>query len=560
MELQQLVEQIADLTGAELPEMLRDDAPVLTPQTLSNGDDFYLIGLIGGKDVGKSALVNALSGRELSPSSSHGQGTSRVIAYAHHSQVERLKVLLDREAPDRHDIITHGIDALARQVLLDLPDIDSRYGEHVRITRRLLRHMLYPLWIVSVEKYADLKPRQLLAEVADGNAPDNFIFCLNKVDQVIAREGRGAADELREDYAARLTQNLQLAQPPTVRLISATHPDDYDLPSLRKMLAQGKSSKAIEQSRHLASDRRSQTLTRWVARQDLPAHLQRLDHLHAQARSILEDRVTGPLLQEVLPQLLEDPSWRAGLADAVMDRRMARWPIVNLLHPILAPLTSAARTVVGKTTAVVSDAQAIVERALSDGSAPLPSRIESAFAHLQQTSPSISALYADNKLWESMPAHEAAGELHRRLSDALTLQRDELRRRADRSWGFVGWILRWLATFGVAIWFIFRPIFQPLLHHESFTLASFGWALLSLLQADFLLITGLFLAFYYLLLWLILRRHTHWRIARLLARRPRGADPRLDLSLQAIQWGDELLEPLAARQQKLQELIDQIPR
>lgn len=56
--------------------------------------------------------------------------------------------------------------------------------------------MLFPVWIQSVEKYADIQPLNLLAKVAAGNDPGNFLFCLNKMDQVSAEE----AEELREDF------------------------------------------------------------------------------------------------------------------------------------------------------------------------------------------------------------------------------------------------------------------------------------------------------------------------------------------------------------------------
>ena len=65
-------------------------------------------------------------------------------------------------------------------MLLDLPDIDSRYASHLQVTRTMLRHMLYPVWVGSIEKYADQQPQQMLARVAEGNTPENFVFCLNR--------------------------------------------------------------------------------------------------------------------------------------------------------------------------------------------------------------------------------------------------------------------------------------------------------------------------------------------------------------------------------------------
>ena len=77
--------------------------------------------------------------------------------------VEPLRALLDREVPGRFKIHSHTESRLQRQILLDLPDIDSIYTDHIEITRTMLRQMLFPIWIQSVEKYADHQPQKLLA-------------------------------------------------------------------------------------------------------------------------------------------------------------------------------------------------------------------------------------------------------------------------------------------------------------------------------------------------------------------------------------------------------------
>src|SRR5918998_3919896 len=172
--VEQLVREAIDLTGADEPELLADDAPVLTEDALvlppwegdEREDGFYLVGIIGGKDVGKSALVNALAGRNITAITSHGPGTEVAVAYAHASQEPALRELLEREVPGQYRIVTHDIASLQRQVLLDLPDIDSHWQSHPLVTRAMLRHMLYPLWIVSIEKYADRQPQDMLKKVA----------------------------------------------------------------------------------------------------------------------------------------------------------------------------------------------------------------------------------------------------------------------------------------------------------------------------------------------------------------------------------------------------------
>src|SRR5690606_26782074 len=47
-----------------------------------------------------------------------------------------------------------------------------------------------PVWMQSVEKYADRQVQELLRQVAAGNDPGNFVFVLNKVDQLGEETGR----------------------------------------------------------------------------------------------------------------------------------------------------------------------------------------------------------------------------------------------------------------------------------------------------------------------------------------------------------------------------------
>ena len=137
-----------ELTGAEVPELMEEDAPVLSEEALADDGDeggYYLVGIIGGKDIGKSALVNALVGRHHGhhlARPGHGNG-DRVRATGRRRR--RLRELLDREVTGRYRLVTHDTPGLRRQVLLDLPDIDSHYESHVAVTRAMLRHMLFPV-------------------------------------------------------------------------------------------------------------------------------------------------------------------------------------------------------------------------------------------------------------------------------------------------------------------------------------------------------------------------------------------------------------------------------
>ena len=565
-DLEQLVQEVRDLTGADQPEVLQGDAPVLVADALSgDGDGFYLVGLIGGKDVGKSALVNALVGQEITERTSHGPGTEIAIAYAHEAQEPALRKLLDAQVPGRFRIVTHSIPRLYRQVLVDLPDIDSHYEDHVELTRRMLRHLLFPIWVQSIEKYADIQPQKLLSRVATGNAPENFIFCLNKIDQVIEREGPAAAKELREDFARRLARTLSLPKPPKVHLVSAIHPDLHDLPHLRDLLSQQKTGEAVLQSKQLAGRQQGLSVLSWFTQQDLPGRLRILERLHEDAEGMTADRIAAPLVQQSVPRLMDDPAYRATLVEECLRRRVYRWPVVNIVHSLISPLFAVVRQAVGSTAvAPFASTDAIVDAYLQPDGVPVSSSVQTTFAQLQQSHPILASLYRQRKLWESMSADRAAADLRRTLVGVLDKQRAALRSRfgADGLFTALG---RFILTVGALLWF---PLVQPLLEavlqpgQASPELRVLLGRFVQILGVNYLLQNVTFLILYFVILWAILKWDTQRRVSRILFRwkSPDHPDASLNLFSQALQWTEGLLDEIHLARNRLNDLITQIDK
>src|SRR3954447_7938040 len=139
--VEQLVRDTVELTGADVPELMEEDAPVLSEEALADAGDesgYYLVGIIGGKDIGKSALVNALVGRDITAITSHGPGTEQVVAYAHASRAAARARLLERAGPGRLRGVRHGDPPRVRRVLPDLPHIDSHWKGRLEVTRAML--------------------------------------------------------------------------------------------------------------------------------------------------------------------------------------------------------------------------------------------------------------------------------------------------------------------------------------------------------------------------------------------------------------------------------------
>jgi hypothetical protein len=554
-EVQQLVADAVELTGAPPPEVLDADAPVYSAEDTTGA--IYLVGLIGGKDVGKSSLVNALAGQQISQQTSWGEGTHNVIAYAHASASAELRELLEREVSGRYRIITHDVGSLRRQVLLDLPDIDSHWTEHVQLTRRMLRHMLYPIWIQSVEKYADQQPQKLLQQVAEGNDPTNFLFCLNKADQLVSREGAGAANELRADYANRIARALNLKSPPRVHLISALQRDGFDLPDLRRTLTNEKSADNVERSIELAGRRRQRSLLRWLDGQQLPQRAQRAGRLLCEAQELTAARIIEPLLDEAVPRLTADPAYRLATLEPVMNLRLSRWPIVNAIQATLSPLMTLLRANLSATAAGGSSPAALVDAHLSAPGRTITSLVQTTFAQLRQTDPTVAQLYADRRLWDDMPAAGAAAQLSRNVADVVQRQRDLATKKIAGRSGMLAAPFRWLLTIGAVLWF---PLVQPLLEHglnDSIPANFLGIVklLVPLLGASYLLHSAAFLVIWFVALWMLLRWDTQRRVNRLI-KRWATADIESELSLAGacVHWMDELLEPLRLHERRTSEV------
>jgi hypothetical protein len=576
--VEQLVRETMEMTGAAGPSLMEEDAPVLSPESLSYADrPFYLVGLIGGKDVGKSMLVNALAGRNISASSAYGPGTESVVAYAHVTQETVLRELLEREVPGQFRIVTHERPNLKRQILLDLPDIDSHFAEHVAVTRKMLRHMLFPIWLVSVEKYADQQPQQMLKKVAAGNAPTNFIFCLNKIDQLAKLKGVDQpaqtedgmppapppemVAELRNDYACRLKETLSLPAAPQVYMISAMYPEAYEFPAFRNVLQIERSPEAIRESQRLAALRQDKSLLAWLDHQKLPQQAQRLARLEQDAQEMLKQRIAEPLLTQVIPRLLADPATRGAMTDEIMNDSVARWPILRFIHVLLSPLFMVLRGATAANAAPLKSAEGQVEIAMNEAGYSATGLVQTSFAQLRQAQPAVAELYGQTKYWEPVEAERAAAELRRALGQTVQRQREAARRQlAPRS--SRGATIRWLLTVGAVLWF---PFMQPILQTILGTPDDVHWPIrriialvISLIGVNYLLSSVGFLAIYFAVLWLALRWHTQRRLAQFLAswQGASEADPTLSLTTQTMVWIKSLTVPLEEARKRMDSLVE----
>ncbi|MCC7294181.1 MAG: hypothetical protein IT449_19130 [Phycisphaerales bacterium] len=175
-----------NILNLRLAELLRErPADLSLGAARALGDDLVFCGMLGGKDVGKSTLINSLADRIISADEAEvGEGTSRPMAYVH--EAAKLALLsrlneLSREAPI--DVATHAADALRNVVLIDLPDFDSDFRDHHDTVRRIAPLLDRVLWVVTPRKVGDRAWIELFRKVIKD--PANVHCVLNKIDELL---------------------------------------------------------------------------------------------------------------------------------------------------------------------------------------------------------------------------------------------------------------------------------------------------------------------------------------------------------------------------------------
>src|SRR5947208_8168105 len=156
-------------------------------------DPLLVVMLCGPTAVGKSSLINALAGADIS-CPGLGAMTSAAVLYVHEqddlSRLFEYGEAIGQLARQPHTVIRHRRDALLHKVLVDTPDIDSVVRQHSELTAALVHTADVVLFVTTPEKYKTMQAAQWVAQQRRQRA---MAFVLNKWD----RDGIGLQYDCR---------------------------------------------------------------------------------------------------------------------------------------------------------------------------------------------------------------------------------------------------------------------------------------------------------------------------------------------------------------------------
>ncbi len=208
----------------------------------------FVCALAGGTGAGKSSLLNALAGREVSRPGPTRPVTAEPVAWVPADAAAELGPLLRWVGVDK--VVSHHDPRFTDLCLLDLPDYDSVEARHRATVDQVLPRVDAVCWVLDPEKYNDrvlhedyLRP---LAHHADRAA-----FVVNRRD-VIGDARQVAA--LTADLRRTLEADGIRGRP--VFVVSADPPDGAghgELEALRTWLSERLQAKAVVTER-LAAD------------------------------------------------------------------------------------------------------------------------------------------------------------------------------------------------------------------------------------------------------------------------------------------------------------------
>ena len=153
--------------------------------------DVLVLAIAGGTGAGKSSVLNAIAGVEVSSVSVLRPHTDHPIGWIPSTSDEKLRSALGNLG------ITRQVeqDMFPHLAIVDLPDMDSVAGWHRQMVEHLLPRIDAVLWLFEAEKYRDrVVHDEFLSELSAYR--HQFFFALNQVDRLREADLKPVLDDL----------------------------------------------------------------------------------------------------------------------------------------------------------------------------------------------------------------------------------------------------------------------------------------------------------------------------------------------------------------------------
>lgn len=291
-ETTQMARSILDIQGAPSEARIDSAAGRLTSPYLS-------ILFVGGTQVGKSSLLNAMAGQKVSETGQGAATTQNAIFYTPDDIFEQdlpMHAGEDRRVP-------HRATKLAGKVVIDAPDCDSFMRKNRDRSIELLTQADVVMVVTSWEKYNQLTLHELLKPEIRGRSAAAFVFVMNKMEELAESEQAEVLEDFRAVLAKLGIEGARIFPISALGAFRARTGETVDGPWLEKL-------SALERflDEHLSRKIKDSNLAR---------------EMSAGLVTVMEGGPTGPTAT-ALAKFLEtaesaELTFRKGLRDAVND-------------------------------------------------------------------------------------------------------------------------------------------------------------------------------------------------------------------------------------------------
>jgi len=501
MKIDTLRKQLNDL-NSEIADLM-----AIKPVSLSyqkgepQKDSLFLYGIVGGKDVGKTVLINQLAGAKISLDTDIlDEGTREAVAYCHHQDLPVLKKRLSTEDVARIQFVRHERSELQNVVFIDLPDFDSRFMSHSEDARRFSKHLQGMIWITTPRKYGDHELLTQLEAIAQSH--ENYFVVLNKIDQL---ENIAASDAVRQEIISYLNgqfskRSIPEPNPDHFFIISALEPDLYEFKQLRDRLIRPHSPEEISRAKNknLRAEF-TKNLARITSYYDLHNRIKKIDQALEKIQKKVAEQFLDNYYETVRRRIASLETLRRRISGTLFTQQIEGWPILRLLFYPLAGIVSGlgGRLAFSKAEQEWSDSPRELLRYKGQ---PASLRMQKIRIDIEESFPDLKQDLGD------MP--DFSGPLEDKFNDFLKTYEDQVTDRLVEGIARPG-ILKRMFIYLPLIWF---PFLQPVFLHLNEIKASlfsvaglkdFYPILISLFGAGSLLVSLVFLILFYTI-WLIL--------------------------------------------------------